>query len=282
VPSAESGTLQFSFTESHQKATLLLQNLGFLCPRYVAGRTASRRSPMAFDGDIDFAPSAANGLAFPAVTGFDLNDFSNLNLAPAGTPSFKTRLCQLAPRLGVAYQISQKPHVGDGSTRGGVGMFYDLATQEVGGLVFCPFLIHSRTKNFNFGGTFDPTTPPPAPPLTVPGLAASGTLAAFDPNLKLPYTLQWNVAVCSNPRQIAIAFNVVCRFSWEKTIQSVQVSQPNVKHWEFSLNCWSTGATSDYHALQVQFQRRLSRGLQAIASYTWSHSLDTCLCWIHR
>ncbi|MBK7598135.1 MAG: hypothetical protein IPJ07_06250 [Acidobacteria bacterium] len=33
-------------------------------------------------------------------------------------------------------------------------------------------------------------------------------------------------------------------------------------------------ATSDYHALQAQFQRRLSRGLQALASYTWSHSLD--------
>jgi hypothetical protein len=33
-------------------------------------------------------------------------------------------------------------------------------------------------------------------------------------------------------------------------------------------------ATSDYHALQVQFQRRLSRGLQTLASYTWAHSLD--------
>jgi hypothetical protein len=35
------------------------------------------------------------------------------------------------------------------------------------------------------------------------------------------------------------------------------------------------GLTSDYDALQTQFRRRLSRGLQALASYTWSHSIDT-------
>ena len=34
------------------------------------------------------------------------------------------------------------------------------------------------------------------------------------------------------------------------------------------------GGTSDYDALQAQFQRRLSRGLQALASYTWAHSID--------
>ena len=31
---------------------------------------------------------------------------------------------------------------------------------------------------------------------------------------------------------------------------------------------------SDYHAMQLQFQRRAARGLQAWASYTWAHSTD--------
>src|SRR5262249_50215278 len=33
-------------------------------------------------------------------------------------------------------------------------------------------------------------------------------------------------------------------------------------------------AGSDYHALQAQFQKRLSNGLQTLISYTWSHSID--------
>jgi hypothetical protein len=33
-------------------------------------------------------------------------------------------------------------------------------------------------------------------------------------------------------------------------------------------------ATSDYHALQLKFQRRLSHGLQATGSYAFSHSID--------
>jgi hypothetical protein len=32
--------------------------------------------------------------------------------------------------------------------------------------------------------------------------------------------------------------------------------------------------SSSYDSLQVQFQRRLRRGLQAMASYTWAHSID--------
>jgi hypothetical protein len=40
------------------------------------------------------------------------------------------------------------------------------------------------------------------------------------------------------------------------------------------VNLTNNTATSDYQALQVKFQRRLSHGLQALASYTFSHSID--------
>src|SRR5260370_41538290 len=32
--------------------------------------------------------------------------------------------------------------------------------------------------------------------------------------------------------------------------------------------------SSEYHAFEAQYLRRLSRGFQALGSYTWSHSID--------
>jgi hypothetical protein len=36
----------------------------------------------------------------------------------------------------------------------------------------------------------------------------------------------------------------------------------------------TNAGVSDYRALQLQYRRRLARGLQGMASYTWSHSVD--------
>jgi hypothetical protein len=37
---------------------------------------------------------------------------------------------------------------------------------------------------------------------------------------------------------------------------------------------FQTGVTSNYQSLQLQFQRSVAKGIQALASYTWSHALD--------
>lgn len=41
-----------------------------------------------------------------------------------------------------------------------------------------------------------------------------------------------------------------------------------------TLYLFTNGLTSNYNALQVKYQRQVAHGLQALASYTWSHSLD--------
>jgi hypothetical protein len=58
-----------------------------------------------------------------------------------------------------------------------------------------------------------------------------------------------------------------------RLIQTAIVSSPNPNLSGAFLV--TNAGSSDYNALQLQFQRRLSRGLQALASYSWSHSLDT-------
>src|SRR6202022_2023579 len=37
---------------------------------------------------------------------------------------------------------------------------------------------------------------------------------------------------------------------------------------------WTAEGISNYHALQLSINQRLTRGLQVTGSYTWSHSLD--------
>src|SRR5205823_3024203 len=105
-------------------------------------------------------------------------------------------------------------------------------------------------------------------------------LFAFDPNLKLPYTWQWNFAVVQalgTSQKLTVSYVAA---AGRQLLQSVTtplaaapISNPNFASGA-SVTLMRNRATSDYDGLQAQFQRRLSRGLQALASYTWSHALD--------
>src|SRR5260370_19611196 len=117
--------------------------------------------------DVDFSPSTTKGPSLLAVTGF--TNPSTLALASPGQPVFSTRYDNVAPRIGIAYELSQKPGR-ETLLRGGFGVFYDLATQEIGNQFSStfPFL----ASKFSPGGSFplDPPTaaPPPFPSAAVP------------------------------------------------------------------------------------------------------------------
>ncbi len=281
VSSAGAGNVDGgALVQSSLGATFLFRNLGVFAQdtwRIIPRLTMT----YGVRWDIDFVPSTLSGPKLPAVTGFNLDDLSGLALAPVGTPPFKTSYGNLAPRLGLAYQLSQAADWGT-TIRGGFGLFYDLATQEVGNglfpgnypfgaFTFCPFVGPGCPANVTF--PLDPSVA--APPTISPddlkfGLAI---LTALDPHLQLPYTLQWNGALeqaLGKQQSISVSY---IGAAGRRLIQSAFGFFPNA-NVAFPLLI-TNGATSNYNALQLQFQRRLSHGLQALVSYAWAHSIDT-------
>lgn len=222
--------------------------------------------------DIEFVPRSLNGPSFPAATGFNLKDLSHLALAPDGTDPYKTTYGNVAPRIGIAYQLTRSQ---DWQTvlRGGFGVFYDMAISEFGnqlGLSY-PF----GAQNSSFGVPFPFTGTAGAVPAIVRPPDPNNpfdSLAILDPQLKLPYTLQWNIAIeqaLGKQQTLSLTYVGAAGRRLLRTAQAIG-PVPGLRVVELVTNLGS----SDYDALQMQFQRRLSRGLQALASYTWSHSLD--------
>ena len=273
VSSVETGTADGGgFVESLAGATFLFRNLGAFAQdtwRIIPRLTMT----YGLRWDVDFEPSSLSGPNLPAAVGFNLNNLSGLALGPAGAPPFKTTYGNVAPRLGLAYQLTQNQ---DWATvlRGGFGIFYDLADGEVGNLVGFVAYPFGGLDSFPPGATF-PFTPAMAapPPIQPPTAANQGSLTVFDPNLQLPYTFQWNVALEQEVGKQQTITTSYIGSAGRRLIQSAFISSPNPNIGSAYLI--TNAATSDYNALQMQYQRRLSRGLQALASYTWSHSIDT-------
>ena len=271
LPSAENGHPLVTFVQANLNQKFLFRNLGIYAQdTWRAGPRVTLTYGLRWD--VDFVPESLIGPSLPAVTGFTLNNLSNLALAPTGVSPYTTTYGNLAPRIGLAYQLS-KNQISPTVLRGGVGVFYDLASSQMGNQVgtnHYPF----GSLSGNFGGTFplDPAEAAP-PPIVAPNPSNGATLYAFDPHLRLPYTLEWNVALEQGlGQQQSISASYVGAVGRRLLLtDSVAAPSPNLSSAQLVFNA----GTSSYNALQIQFNRRLSRGLQALASYSWSHSIDT-------
>ena len=173
------------------------------------------------------------------------NDPSQLKATASGASLWQTTLLNFAPRLGFAYELLGKydPQL---VLRGGIGVHYDLG-QERAGDVF------SDSIPFVTGGT------------AVPAIV-------FDPHLRLPYTLNWNLALehaVGSNQSISAAY---VGTTGRRLLHTQTLFEQNP---EFPFLRLTTNAgRSDYRALQVQFNRRMSEKLQTNISYTWARSLD--------
>jgi hypothetical protein len=216
--------------------------------------------------EVNPPPGVTKGLKPYALQGSSPDTWS---LAPQGTPLWRTTWFNFAPRLGIAYILRHTP---DWETviRGGGGIFFDTG-QQLGSLGFNGpgFLAAGQFQSGSFSGpVVVPTiTNPPTTPY-MPGPIA------FPTHLQLPYTLQWNASIeqalgKSQALTISYVGSHAARLLQEDEISTP--SNPNAQAFVLVEN----GLTSDYDSMQIQFRRRLSHGLTALASYTWSHCIDS-------
>jgi hypothetical protein len=193
---------------------------------------------------------------------------AELALAPRGAPLYQTTWANVAPRVGIAGQIGGKPGW-EAVLRGGFGVFHDLGQGSLGGANF--YFPFGAFKILPASTTFPLSPANLAPPPLTTNLPASTILVA-DPNLKLPRAYEWNVALeQSVGRNQSVSLTYVGALGRD-LLRVTQLANLSSNFPNISL---TTGtATSDYQALQLKFQRRLSQGFEALGSYTFSHSID--------
>lgn len=216
-------------------------------------------------------PTEATGNNPVPLTGLD--SAATLALAAPGTPLYKTRYNNFAPRAGLAYQLS-KATGRETMLRGGIGLFYDLGLGPAA-TAFSVGFPYFRQKPLIRNVLYPlplADAMPPAPFSDPPVGNVGNALGGMDPDFKLPYTYQWNLSLeQSVGAHQSLTASYVAAIG-RRLIRQETLFNPNPTFGQVRIA--RNLGNSDYHALQLQFQRRLTRGLQALASYTWSHSLD--------
>lgn len=218
--------------------------------------------------DLALYPKERSGLYPTAVSGLD--NPATMTIAPPGTPLWNTPHTNFAPRVGIAYQLSRTPGK-EMAIRGGFGLFYDLPY----GSILSSFSNSWPTvgrKNLA-AGTIFPYSPANAAPLPLTTTLPATVLIVSDPNLKLPVTYQWNATIDRSLGRAQVLTVAYVGAAGRRLLRNETYQNPNPSF--VTVNLTKNGAESDYNALQVQFNRRLSQRIQALASYTWSHSIDT-------
>jgi hypothetical protein len=217
--------------------------------------------------EINPPPTEAEGRS--PYTALGLENPATATLSEQGASLWKTSYTNFAPRFGLAYQLFQKPGR-ETVLRGGAGIFYDLGTsQAANGMGGFPYL---RT-NFITAGTPFPLTPSQLePPSHDPNLRPV-SVYAFGPDFKMPRTYQWNLAVEQSLGANQTFTAAYVGAAGRELLRMQNYSAPNPTFT--SILIVNNSARSDYHAAQLQFQRRLTKGFQALASYTWGKSIDT-------
>lgn len=215
--------------------------------------------------DINPAPTGVGMTDVFALTQVD--DPGTFALAPVGTPLYRTRYGNVAPRVGGSYQLRTE-RGRETVLRAGGGVFFDLGFGSLGGIA-------SQFPNLSYrsvrGTTYPLSAADAAPPSLSPDEPAVEMLVA-DPDLRAPRTYQWNVSA-----EQALGARQSVTVSYIGAVGRQLLRNEYVGYANEHVNAAAivrNAGRSAFHSAQVVYNRRLFAGLQMLASYTLSNAKD--------
>ncbi|MEP7364005.1 MAG: TonB-dependent receptor [Acidobacteriota bacterium] len=212
----------------------------------------------------------------------NLYDVATQSLVPVGTGNmpragYTSDRNNFAPRIGLAYTLGSR---GTTVVRAGYGFYYDqnpLAPGE--GLYFnapyYDFRLYVTSAQFPLflHDPYPANYPFPSPPSSL----------SFQRDLRTGYLQHWNFGIQHQLGSNRVAEVAYAGSKGTKLLSARDINQPDPSptdipfrpNFLFSdINQLESRANSNYHSLQTRFQQRLSGGISALASYTWSKSID--------
>jgi hypothetical protein len=223
----------------------------------------------------DFTPAPTgrgdNGQRPFAVLGF--TNLPALSLAPPGSPLYRATTNNFAPRFGVAYELGRSART-ESAFKAGAGVFYDFGNGPIGNAFSGVLFPFSAVKILS--GVAFPLSPSATAAPAINANPPFDQIVAFPAVLKLPYTYHWNISIeqsLGGAQTVTIGYVGSAGHSLLRT-EEYFGGESGVPISFEQLLFTNNGGYSSYNALQVQLRRRASRGLDLVASYVLSHSLD--------
>jgi len=198
--------------------------------------------------------------------------------ADVGRRLWDTDKNNFSPRIGVAW----RPFGGTGTVlRAGFGVFYNY---QIVGNGITPLSRNSPFRNRQTGGPYAATERPSLVN------AFAGTPAVVPPGIqgdfKTAYVSQWSFGVQrelaanfvldvsylgSEGHKLPVQWNINQSIPGPGTVAS---RRPYRGYGNITGGFVSSIGNSNFHSLQTRVERRFTRGLSFISSYTWSKSID--------
>lgn len=272
----QSITMGFFFQDEFRVSQRLTLNLGLrydLLPSF----TATDGLQSMFDigsGKIVVPDGALNRVSPLMPRGYvDVVEASTLGFHPKRL--INTDRNNFSPRVGFAW----RPFGNNTVIRGGGGIYYDIVARNAS-LSGVPFNI--AEPNYT-NALVNPLTWPTVFPESVAGPGSVGIPGAINPDIRIPYSLQYNFTMEHQRWNTGFRAGYIGTAT-RQGVYSYNINQPEASTTPFvnkprlfpnypNVIYTTNGAGHQYHALTLEADRPLAAGLRAQAYYTWARDI---------